>query len=127
MDLPKALAHLCPGASWSLAGDTYEGITWHDAVQPKPTREALEAAWQQIMPSKGWPDIQQFMRVFTDAEKAAVSLSRDATIAALRIDMSTWLTSVKIQDERVQRGLSRMVELGIIDSARKAEIEAQAS
>lgn len=127
MDYSKALAHLCPGASWSLAGNTYDGIIWHDAVQQKPSREELEEAWQLIQQARGWTNVQQFMQAFTMQEMAQISLSIDPNMAALRTTLFTWLGRVEVNDERVQMGLNRMVELSMISAARKAEIEAQAS
>lgn len=75
----------------------------------------------------GWPNVQAFMASFTMPEIAAVSLSTDPTIAALRLTLSTWLGRVEVPDLRVQTGLNKMVELGIISADRKAEIEAQAT
>ena len=40
-DLTKALFSLRPGAAWALDGDKYEGITWLDEQQSKPTKEEL--------------------------------------------------------------------------------------
>jgi hypothetical protein len=40
-DLTKALLSLRPGAAWTLDGDQYEGITWLDEQQSKPTKEEL--------------------------------------------------------------------------------------
>ena len=47
MDIAKALATLRPGASWTVDGNTYEGITWLDTVQQMPTREEIEANLQE--------------------------------------------------------------------------------
>ena len=32
------------GAQWSLNGDSYEGLEWHDST-PKPTQAELDALW----------------------------------------------------------------------------------
>ena len=40
-DLTKALFSLRPGAAWTLDGDKYEGLTWLDEQQSKPTKEEL--------------------------------------------------------------------------------------
>ena len=48
MDLPKAIAHCRPGASWSLAGNDYSGLEWHDTQQIKPTEQEIEAAWNAL-------------------------------------------------------------------------------
>jgi hypothetical protein len=41
MDFPisiaDALQSIRPGAQWSMTGNTYEGITWHDTTQTIPT------------------------------------------------------------------------------------------
>jgi hypothetical protein len=56
------------------------------------------------------------------AEKAAIALRVDPTIAALRLELSTWLSEVHADDARVVLGLDKLVELGIITQARKDEI-----
>lgn len=48
MDLSKAISHCRPGASWSLAGNEYSGLTWHDQVQTKPTLAELQTAWTEL-------------------------------------------------------------------------------
>lgn len=71
---------------------------------------------------KIWPNVQQFMTSFTMEEKAAVSMSQDPTIAALRLELSTWFSEVHANDPRVVMGLDKLVELSIITPERKAEI-----
>ncbi len=44
MNIPKILITIRPGASWSLRGDTYEDLEWHDEVQVKPTLQEMEDA-----------------------------------------------------------------------------------
>lgn len=39
----KALLVLRPNASWSLDGDTLDGLIWHDEVQTRPTDEEILA------------------------------------------------------------------------------------
>lgn len=36
-----------PGAQWSLSGNDYATLIWHDDT-PKPTQEELDAAWPQV-------------------------------------------------------------------------------
>ncbi len=98
--------------------------------QPAPTPEEIEAAraqaltvWEQERQSAlQWDNAQDFMAAFTMPEKAQIALSGDATIAALRLELSTWFSAVHPSDARVQSGLNRLVELGIITAERKAEI-----
>lgn len=44
MDIVHAIHSLRPGASWSLNGDTYDGLWWSDENDlPPPTQEEVEA------------------------------------------------------------------------------------
>ena len=47
MDIPAVLAHIRPGAQWSLSGDAYDGLNWLDE-SPKPDEAELEAAWPEV-------------------------------------------------------------------------------
>lgn len=71
---------------------------------------------------KIWHNVQQFMAEFTMAEKAQIGLSTDMTIAALKLEVATWFSTVESNDERVSTGLNKLVELEILTEARKAEI-----
>ena len=35
------------GAQWSLSGNDYDTLVWHDDT-PKPTQAELDAAWPQV-------------------------------------------------------------------------------
>ena len=52
MDFPISLADglqsLRPGAQWSMAGNTYDGITWHDTEQTMPTVVELMTEVQRL-------------------------------------------------------------------------------
>lgn len=72
--------------------------------------------------AKVWPNVQAFMGEFTMQEKAQIALSMEPTIAALRLELTTWLSEVHVDDPRVVMGLSKLVELGIISDQRKIEI-----
>lgn len=71
---------------------------------------------------KIWPNVQAFMAEFTMPEKAQISLSTDPTIAALRLELTTWLSDVHSNDSRVVAGLDKLVELGILTNERKNAI-----
>lgn len=71
---------------------------------------------------KVWTNVQSFMAEFTMAEKAQIALSTDMTIAALKLEVATWFSTVESNDERVSIGLNKLVELAILTEARKAEI-----
>jgi len=71
---------------------------------------------------KIWANAQAFMAEFTDDEKAGIANSTDTTVAALRLEISTWFSQVYSNDPRVIAGLDKLVELDIITEARKTEI-----
>jgi hypothetical protein len=87
--------------------------------------DALAAGLTYYQPPVGpktWPNVQAFMAEFTMQEKAQIALSMDPTIAALRLELTTWLSEVHSDDPRVVMGLDKLVELGIISEQRKTEI-----
>lgn len=75
-----------------------------------------------VAPDPVWPNAQAFMAAFTMQEMAAIALSQDFTIAALRFQLSTWFSTVNPAHELVQTGLNQLVTIGIITEARKDEI-----
>ena len=46
--ITRILNKLRPGASFSLNGDSYGGIIWHDTVQTKPSQAEVDAARADI-------------------------------------------------------------------------------
>jgi hypothetical protein len=48
MDVTAALQSLKPGASWYLNGDTYEGLSWLDKTQTKPTEEEINKEIERL-------------------------------------------------------------------------------
>jgi hypothetical protein len=120
------LEYLRPGAEWSLTNNDFDTLVWHGPGEA-PTLAELETAWQQIQTHKIWPNAQAFMAAFTMPEKVAISLSTDPTTAALRLELTTWQSTVDPSHELVQTGLNKLVEIGIITESRKAEIIATAS
>ena len=47
IDYSLILATNYAGAQWTLAGDTYEGLTWLDETA-KPTQAELDAQWPTV-------------------------------------------------------------------------------
>lgn len=41
MDITKALLSLRPNSAWTVDGNTYDGITWLDTINPQPTEEEI--------------------------------------------------------------------------------------
>jgi len=74
---------------------------------------------------KSWDNSSMFIQEFTLTEMAAISLSQDPTVAALRLLLSTWFGEVWSDDPRVQSGLSALISSGIINEARRDEILAK--
>jgi hypothetical protein len=74
---------------------------------------------------KSWDNSSMFIQEFTLTEMAAISLSQDTTVAALRLLLSTWFGEVWSDDPRVQSGLSALIDSGIINEARRDEILAK--
>lgn len=71
---------------------------------------------------KVWPTSARYLVEFNLAEMAAISLSTDPTIAALRLLLASWDGEVWSDDPRVVAGLDALESNGIIDAARRAEI-----
>lgn len=64
MNLSKCITHFRPGAQWTLNGDNYDGLVWHDKVQTKPTLAECEAAWAELTAPKPPPPVVVTMRSF---------------------------------------------------------------
>lgn len=69
MNIPEILTRKYPGAEWSLVGTEYQGLEWLDS-SPKPTKEQLEMAWQDLQAAK-------------EAEQEAKIASRNSALAKL--------------------------------------------
>ncbi len=65
-----------PGAQWSLSGNDYSTLVWHDDT-PKPSQAELDAAW---------PAVQQ-ARVDAEAAKVAVKQSAIQKLEALGLSV----------------------------------------
>jgi len=73
MDITQALLTLRPGASWSLNGETYDGLWWSDENDlPPPTEEEinqeierLQQEWKnteyQRLRAKEYPDFKEYL------------------------------------------------------------------
>lgn len=74
---------------------------------------------------KTWSNAAMFLGEFSMPELAAISLSLDPTIAALRLLLASWPADVWSDDPRIIGGLAALVAAGIIDPARRGEIVAK--
>lgn len=103
---------------------SYDAATQHepsfvDGAWVVIDKTAEEIAEESI---KKWANAQSFMAEFTMEEKGAIALSTDPTIAALRLELSTWFSQVYSNDPRVVAGLDKLVEVEIITETRRTEI-----
>jgi len=83
------------------------------------TDEELAALARKI-----WPNAATFLGEFTMLELAAISLSLDPIIAALRLLLASWPADVWSDDPRIVMGLDALETAGIITEARRGEIVA---
>lgn len=121
MNLSLAISYARPGSQWNLTANDYATLQWFGPGD-QPTMEELQQAWDELQTIKIWTNVQSFMAEFTMPEKAQIALSTDPTLAALRLELSAWLSDVYSNDQRVVTGLDKLVELDIITAQRKAEI-----
>jgi hypothetical protein len=60
MDIQRALMSIRPGATWSLNGETYDGLIWHeDNELPAPTEEEIITECERLQ--QEW-DYNQYQR-----------------------------------------------------------------
>ena len=81
------------------------------------TEDELAAEARKI-----WDTSADFIAEFTLEELAAVQLSTNATIAALRLILAAWRAPVWSDDPRIQLGLATMVSENLITTERRDAI-----
>lgn len=86
---------------------------------------ALGEADLVALARKTWPNASAFLGEFSMPELAAISLSTDPTVAALRLLLLAWPSDVWSDDPRIVGGLAALVASGILDEARSAAIVAK--
>jgi hypothetical protein len=59
------------GATWTLDGDTYEGLTWLDET-PKPTQAELDAAWPQVDYNNQYAQVEATRRTQYEAQSDGI-------------------------------------------------------
>ena len=86
--------------------------------------EAPVRTWreQEIEGRKIWENNTLYLQEFMLEEMAAISLSTNPTIAALRLLLASWNGEVWSDDPRVVAGLDAIEAAGIINSERRSEI-----
>lgn len=68
-DYAAVLTANYPDASWTLEGDTYDGLTWLSDT-PKPTKNTLDAAWPAVQYANAYAAVE-------DARRAAYTIEAD--------------------------------------------------
>jgi hypothetical protein len=58
MDIVAILTKRYSGTSWTLNGDTYEGLEWLDNT-PKPSELELEALWPEVQYQVAYEEVEQ--------------------------------------------------------------------
>ena len=71
IDYTAVLVTNYPGAQWTLSGNDYDTLIWHDDT-PKPTQAELDAAW---------PAVQQAQADAVAADEAAKQSAVDKLAA----------------------------------------------
>ena len=97
MDITKALQSLKPGATWSLNGNTYDGLQWlekpvWEGGQKKPTKAEVEAEvarlqkeWEdteyQRLRAKEYPDVKEYLDGLVKGDTEQMQTYIDACLA----------------------------------------------
>lgn len=123
-------------AAWMAATPVIRQVINREVVEitGEDRRAIFEATYDENAPliaqqealaaRKIWPNAAAFLGEFIMPELAAISLSTDPTVAALRL-LLAWPADVWSDDPRIVMGLTALVSAGIIDETRKAEIIAK--
>jgi hypothetical protein len=74
---------------------------------------------------KIWPNAAAFLGEFSMSELAAIELSANPIIAALRLVLAAWTADVWSDDERIQMGMDALVDAGILAQERADSILGQ--
>lgn len=127
-DLSRALSLVVPNAKYFLEGNSIEGLEWKDEREI-PTLEVLRAAIESDdlarSQRKVWANGEAFLRSLTLEELASISLSTDPMVAALRLLLVSRHAEVWSDDQELNLGLGRLVQLGLITTERKSAILAK--
>lgn len=110
-----------------------DGIFVFDDGLPPPSDAEIEAAHDQALALheadmlsrqqiKEWASVEAFVEEFSLSECAAVEMSANPQIAALRFKLKTWQSPVHANHPLVQDGMAALVAEGIITEERKNTI-----
>lgn len=102
-----------------------EGMGWSDYLEWSETE--VRRKWQQGEPTreelrKIWRDGEHFLDSFTLQEQAAISLSTEPIVAALRLKLCARKAAIWSDDELTILGVNALIATGIITQERANEI-----
>jgi hypothetical protein len=85
IDYALILATNYPGKSWTLNGDSYEGLTWLSDT-PKPTQAELDALWESTQAAvAAKKQAAKDVKASALAKLAALGLTADEVKALLGV------------------------------------------
>jgi ribosomal protein S11 len=85
-DYAAVLVANYPSAQWSLSGNDYDTLVWHDDT-PKPTQAELDAAWPALQQAEADAvAAKQAARQSAIDKLAALGLTVDEISAAFGLD-----------------------------------------
>ena len=86
IDYAAVLVALYPGAQWSLAGNDYATLIWHEDT-PKPSQQELDAAWPVVQQAQADAvAAKETARQSAISKLAALGLTVDEINAAFGLD-----------------------------------------
>ena len=100
-------------------------VWFEDRVERQWISTPLTSEELATLARKVWPNSSLFLAEFTMPELAAISLSLDPTIAALRLLLASWPADIYSDDPRIIDGFAALVAAGIINESRRVEIVAK--
>ncbi len=102
-----------------------DGLPAPSDDQMRSTYSAVKAAWDAEENRKIWPGAAEFLSEFNLEQLAAISLSQDPIVAALRLLLASWPAEIWSDDARIVMGLDRLVAVGVIGQAFRSKIVAK--
>lgn len=118
-DYDAATQRLRPVAAHADLAASEWVMSSHSVVDLTPEEIAENAI---LAARKIWPNAAAFLGEFSMPALAAISLSLDPTIAALRLLLTSWPSDIWSDDPRIISGLAALVDVGIIDQDRITQI-----
>lgn len=77
INIGQALLNIAPGAQWTIRGNTYADLEWHDEVIPKPTEEEFNTAVANLPSEANIQQENKAIRQSALAKLTALGLTED--------------------------------------------------